>query len=338
MTITLRRLATLICTLAVAFTAIAVTPTVAHAATNGQWALLPYVPANSSGAARSNFALEVKPGQTLTDKVSLFNLTNKPISFKLFSADAYNTPKGGGFALQTDTQKPVDAGSWIHIYTTSYTIAPLTRADIPVTITVPNSATPGDHAAGIVALNINPATIKKSGSVTYAIKDAVGVRVYVRVLGPLKPSLEVSNVGLQTDAPALTPLVGTGSAKITYTIVNAGNTRLTPKAHVTIDDIFGRTVKTIDDKKLPELLPGGKITVTEPWSSLPLLGVHYSATVNVTAPDVHASGSASAWVIPWVLLLLIALIGGGFYYWRRRQYEKTEAPGRPPRDREMAKV
>jgi hypothetical protein len=327
------RLAFLLAFVSLALPLVPIAP--ASAASNGKWALLPYSPDSGSGAARSNFSFEVKPGQTITDKVSLFNQTDAPISFRLYGADAYNTTPGGGFALRNPDDKKLGVGAWVSTAVSDYTMAPQTRTDIPVTITVPVDATPGDHAGGIVALNINPEETRKAGNATYNVKRAVGVRVYARVAGPLKPAIDLANVHLATDAPLLTPLAGTGSAKLGYTLVNTGNTRVAPKIHIEISDAFGRTVRTFDNKKVPELLPGGRVTVIQPWASLPILGVHYTAKVTATADGAHAVAESSAWVVPWVLILLLVLIVGGWYLLRRRRRAR---PRPPSPDRALSRV
>src|SRR5688500_12110841 len=59
---------------------------------NGSWSVGP-VNRSAALAARPNFALEAPPGETVRDAVRITNLTAAPITFRLYGADAYNTPR-----------------------------------------------------------------------------------------------------------------------------------------------------------------------------------------------------------------------------------------------------
>lgn len=61
----------------------------ARAADNGSWSVYPVA---AQAAARPYFYLSADPGQTLTDKVAVQNRTGEPLTFRLYAADAYNTP------------------------------------------------------------------------------------------------------------------------------------------------------------------------------------------------------------------------------------------------------
>ncbi len=65
--------------------------------------------------------LEASPGQTISDRVSVFNFTDAPIDFVVYAADALPAKGTGAFSLQLPDgatgalPEPVDLGTWIQL-------------------------------------------------------------------------------------------------------------------------------------------------------------------------------------------------------------------------------
>ena len=84
---------------------------------------------------------------------------------------------------------------------------------MPITITIPEGAAPGDHVGANLASNAAVSTGGDGQTIT--LDHRTGTRLYLRVNGPLVPELVVADV--QTSySPALNPLGGT--AEVTYTV------------------------------------------------------------------------------------------------------------------------
>src|SRR5262249_36155316 len=118
-------------------------------------------------------------------------------------------------------------------------------------LTVPATATPGDHAGGMI--------VSLSSGTEVRLDSRVGVRLYLRVPGNLRPVVSVSSVRPiyhGTNNP-----LGGGSVDVTYTVVNTGNIRL--RSHPTLKAetaIFGYHLAEAKLPDLPELLPGSQVT------------------------------------------------------------------------------
>jgi len=294
-------------------------PRTAGATDNGAWSIAPAT-ADDTISPRSSFLMTGSPGQTLTDTATVENLTDQPITFRLYAADAFTTEGTGAFSLRTADQPKVDLGSWIALPpdVASVTVEGGGSLDIPFSIAIPANASPGDHAAGIVALNLTPVAATDS-SVGVEILRAVGVRTYLRVSGPTTTDLDVS-VSMDTKPPAL-PLVGKGSATITYEVRNSGNLRVTPEAILRVHGFLDGSRKLPRD--LPELLPGSEVTVTERVSDLRLLG-RLTADVEVTADDVVERGSIRRTHIPWLLLVIVlGVVAAAVALLRRRRRQRA---------------
>ncbi|AWZ06917.1 hypothetical protein DRB89_22410 [Streptomyces sp. ICC4] len=233
--------------------------------------------------ARPYFYLSGTSGAVLEDRLALDNTSDREHTVTLRGADAYNTADGA-FAVRSakpaaggGSEGPVTgAGLWISFGAgTTVKVPAHTRAVVPFTVTVPPGSPPGDHPAAVVA--------------TEAGRE-VGVRVHLRVGGPALAALTVEDVSVR----------GKGaSARVAYTLVNRGNVTLAPelsiRARGTFGEVAGRSARTLP----VEVLPGQRVELSEPWPGAPVFD-RVALDLTVTAPGgARATGSASAWFVPW---------------------------------------
>ncbi|WP_159052189.1 WxL protein peptidoglycan domain-containing protein, partial [Streptomyces niveiscabiei] len=125
-------------------------PAPARAADNGSWSVYP---ASTAVAARPYFFVSADPGHTVRDKVVVANKTDRPMRFRLYAADAYNTARDGGFAVKSVGEKMSGVGAWAKLPGSSVSVPARGTVTVPFTITVPAGAEPGDHPGAIVALD-----------------------------------------------------------------------------------------------------------------------------------------------------------------------------------------
>jgi hypothetical protein len=257
------------------------------------------------GQARDYFIYELAGGDVIRDDVRLSNLTDRPLTFRIYARDASSASDGIGFAVQRREDTPVDAGTWFELPADAeeYTLPPQTAADIPFKLTIPPGASPGDHAAGVVAELVNDPTAVE-GDVE--VINRIAARVYVRVAGELRPDMTIS--ALTLDYP--NSVFNTGStATVTYEISNVGNVRLSPQVELVITDIFGRTVARPALRNFSDVLPKGTVQVTEVVDGVFPAG-RLTAKVTATtagATPAFASASATVWAIPWLVVIALAL-------------------------------
>lgn len=287
----------------------------AYAADNGSWSVYP---AASRIAARPYFYLSADPGQTITDKVVVANKTGKPLTFRLYAADAYNTARDGGFAVRTASERMRGVGAWAKPAKSRVTVPGHRTVTVPVTLRVPAGAEPGDHPGAIVALDER--VDKGSGSLALGVRRAVGARVYLRVSGPTLPAIAVENMRVTHHQP-LVPGLGDSTATITYTLHNTGNVTLDPKVELRARGLFGRTLLTRDLTRIPsELLPGQRVRLTERWQGAP----HFDRadiTLTASAKGTRQAASASFLALPWLVLAVVfaaGVVGGALLVRARR--------------------
>ncbi|GIF42264.1 WxL protein peptidoglycan domain-containing protein [Actinoplanes xinjiangensis] len=273
------------------------------------WSVSPSGPKGPNGRAALDYKLD--PGATVTDHVAVTNHSKQPLTLRLYAHDAFTTA-GGGFDLRAGNATPTDAGRWIRLGRQQLTLPASSRVVVPFTLTVPADATPGDHAAGVVASLVADTTDAAGNRVS--VDHRVGSRVYLRVTGPLQPSLTVTDVEIQAVTswnPLRLPRV-----TATFTVANTGNVRLGGTPTGRIEGPFGLGTRTTTATAIPEILPGGSLTGAVTLDSVPPLFREQLTLDILPAPaDGRTIDPAPAravlehtlWLVPWPQLALIAL-------------------------------
>lgn len=301
------------------------TSSVASAAGNGLWSISPTsVPGQGQ---RQYFNYLVSPGSTVSDAVTVYNQTNAPLPLRLYPADAVNA-QGGGYSLLTPNKSMHSIGKWTSMGDEEFTLPPKSLAKVPIDINVPGTATPGDYAGGVVLRPVNPA-IERRHNLTFAVYQAVGTRVYLRVKGPLHPRLEVTHLAINPDTGISGLFGGPMSADVTYTFKNTGNQILNPTTHLKVSPLIGGA--TTVTQPFSSIIPGNAVTVTRHISSTEAL-FHLSANLSVSDTKPQAAtetAAASATIIPWLAILVIVLLVAAYVVLRRRRRHHQAPPAGP---------
>ena len=274
------------------------------------WALAPAGNEDGAGGNRSQLSYDADPGAVLKDAVTLFNLSNVPLVFRIYGTDAANNPDGG-FEFLGAEETPTGAGSWVDFGAEQVSLDAFQQVTIPVTITIPENTVPGDYIGGLLASSA-AVSVTEDGA-RFTVDRRTGTRLAVRVNGPLNPELRIENVQTEYDG-TLNPL--SGSAAVTYTITNVGNTLTGATVETSVAGPFGLGKQTNAARELPEILPGASLTFTEEFDDVPALGVAVGRVELTPAGENSAeiapsSSQSMTLAIPIVVVLaLLALIFG----------------------------
>jgi hypothetical protein len=278
-----------------------------------------------------------QPGSKLSDHVAVVNVGNAPITLSVYATDAGNS-LDGSFAFPAAAVKPVDVGSWVHIQLphggTTITLRGRSTAYLPVTLTVPAGATPGDHAGALIASL--QGEVKNSQGQLVHLDQRVAARMFFRISGLLHPKLAIEHLSASYHG-SLNPF-SRGEVTVTYTVHNTGNVKLGGTQVVSVSGLFGAT-DVIDLPKVPLLLPGGAVQETvqvhgvlpQVWMSTAVTVTALGLTGDVDPPAGPWTESTHFWAIPWSLLLLVLLVVLGTAAFerirRRRQSGTSRGPG-----------
>lgn len=291
-------------------------------------------PAGQEGAQPGNrpyFRYDVAPGGKVQDAVTLFNYSDNDLAFKIYPTDGFNTV-GGGYDLLQAGQKPTDVGSWVQLENEGMLVPRHTSITIPFVLTVPAAASPGDHSGGVVASLVRgPAD---PGSKEVVVEHRVGTRLYLRVTGPVAPDLVIDKLDTVFRGGGV---LGRGDLEVTYTVRNAGNTRIRGHQQLDVAGAFGLFAQTVKPEDLPELLPGTTVTHTEVVRDVTpfvVVGTRLTITPEL-APGLSdtlpppAVREVSRWSIPWVPLVVLLAILTGWRLVRRRRRRRPAHPAGP---------
>lgn len=266
---------------------------------------------------RGFFSYQTGPGGSYRDQASVVNYGPKPLRLQLYVSDLGNGQNGSVVAgLASDRLN--DAGRWVSIPTSLKSVvvpargaAGPGRVIVPLTLSVPPNASPGDHGAAVVAVLSTLGKNPKGQNVR--LDQRVATRVYIRVRGLARPSLEVLNLTARYHA-GRRPW-SRGHVTISYTVRNTGNIRLGADQLVSAGTPFsaghqGRPAA------VGLLFPGGQEPVTIDVGNI-LPTVFGEATVSVTPRlfadqpvqrVVSVTASTRFYAIPWLLLGILVLL------------------------------
>jgi len=277
------------------------------------WALQPGTDGLPDG--RVSLRHTADPGETLAESLVLTNFSPQPAAFAVYASDGTVTGEGS-FDLIPDAEESTGGGSWVALGAVegaaprddgiAVTLDAGASVVIPLTVSVPSDASPGDHPAGIVA------ELLPDAATEVQIASRVGVRLHLRVSGDVAASARPDAVQASYE-PSWNPFAP-GILTVRYDVANTGNVRVGTESVVRVAGPFGALAVEPEADVRREILPGQTSPAEVRIPVWPLLLVEGSARVQPSAvgEDViesalaAASSEFTAWTIPWSQLALIA--------------------------------
>ena len=163
---------------------------------------------------------------------------------------------------------------------------------VPFSVSVPHDAAPGDHAGGIVA-SLTSAGTGASGQ-RIVLVQRVGVRVFLRVAGPVSPALSIEQLGASYSGTA-NPLGG-GDVSVSYLVRNTGDINLGFSQEVGVSAVIGDK-HSVQLRPVQVLRPG---TVVHEQAVLHGVRPAGLLSVKVTLQPIAAANSGVSGIPPVV--------------------------------------
>jgi hypothetical protein len=286
---------------------------------------------------RTDFTFNTTPGATgLTDHVAVINYTHKTEELTVYPVDAVSSTNGA-ISYPGQFAKRDQAGAWMSIGTPNadgkITIKPRSTDILPIHVSIPANAPPGDHVGAIViALNgLVSGRFGNHSAQKINFAQRIAIKTLFNIAGPKHPNLQIEHLHAAYSGP-IDPFAK-GKVKVTYQVHNAGNVVLGGPQTVKVSGLFGESLTSKGLAAVPALLPGATypVSVTIP-SAYP--EVFMSAKVTIATEGLPGdvdpglrpvSSSVHFFAIPWILLivLLLLILGLGWRYWRHRQSKRS---------------
>jgi len=258
---------------------------------------------------------EVEPGSVIEDAAKILNtgggMTTE--TYELGAFDATYT-QDGAFSFISDEDQNKDLGSWISLSKKEVTVGVGKQVTVPFTITIPEDAEPGDHAAAIAVKLKNT----RSNLGGMSVVTRVGARVYLTVAGEVKINLQLIKISHS--------YLGQGKLRFSVVFNNKGNVRHEPVARVHLRSLF-KDYGVMDDVRLGTIFPGNIGSGTFMWKDkVPWFGrfvadfeINYKDNRTLFSEDVKPGQTFTInkryvfWILPYramayVLLLILLLI------------------------------
>lgn len=290
---------------------------------------------------RGYLSFEAPPGAEVYDHVAVVNFSDAPLDVDVYTSDATNS-EDGTLVLPPRSQEPSLAGTWVTLG--SPTVHLPAQGDgsgpgmeiVPVTISIPADAEPGDHVGAVVS---SVTAHGQAGEKTPALdlEQRTGLRVYVTVQGQIRPGLTVSGVRARFIPNGV---FGPGKVEVTYTLTNSGNVRFGIEPSVRGTGPFGLAPRTAEGRTIAELLPHAAVRQTVTLDDVWPFAIE---TVTVSARAVAALGrddpglgtvtaSSWTWVLSWLYLVLVVLVGAAVAWFLQRRRSRRPGTWGPPKD------
>lgn len=258
------------------------------------WLTSTEVLANSLTVSPAILESIVTPGDATETIVTITNNTNFPLPIK-----------GQANAFITNHQFPrsltvtYNSAAWFKLSPADFILQPSESKPVTVTIKPPKDTEPGGHYATLYFEPLIPQDVISPDSTISLTR--IGVLTFLIVPGDIHENLTIS--------PLTTSTWNTfGPLNFATTFNNSGNIHLLPLGEITITNLFGQVVETLNLSP-STILPGTSSEQSLTWPKQLLFGryvAHLTVSYGQNNPKLTAP-PLIFWVIPWPLLLVFAV-------------------------------
>lgn len=272
---------------------------------------------------RSEFTIEKGKSDTLT--ISIQNPSDVATSAKaivnnfIASDDESGSPR---LILADNAAPPKNNFKTLISAIPDVQLAGKERKDVPVKISVPSDANSGGYYGAIRFVPSN--TTQES---TVGLTASVGTIVLITVPGNLNVKLDTEQLSASQGGKAKSFFTH-GDVDILTRLKNSGDIHLKPFGQITIKDMFGKKVSSIElnsTEPKANILPGSIRRFEDKLGKKSLLG-RYTIEAHLGYGEGGGdllNANTSFWYVPvWAVIvfvaLLIAVIGG--IYWLMRKF------------------
>ncbi len=275
------------------------------------------------------FQLNLQPGETWTSVIAVVN--DNPYNMTLYADPVLFKPSGESGSPVFIAPPSTDAGEidsstlagWITVPEGAIDVAREQTYSLPITISVPQDASPGGHYAAVLIGNHAPDG-EAEGS-TVSVTSSIAALVFLTVSG------DVIEKGRIRDFVTEKTLYEKAEAHFSLRFENQGNVHLIPQGSIIIYNMFGKERGNIPinhHKDYGNVLPESVRKFTFSWTSD--IGIwdigRYKAEATIGyGKDMKQTALASTYfyVLPIIPLLEIIIGLGGsilFIGWALRAY------------------
>lgn len=213
---------------------------------------------------QSWFRFYENPGETIKDSIILKNLGTESETVNLYPTDA-TANQSGSFSLKMQSEEQKGIGLWTRLDSTEVTLKPNESKEVGFQISIPKNLSPGEYFGGIInekKTDNNCDTLDGNGNKKLScvgniiIKTRTGNRIYLTIPGQARQDIVMKDLSWK-ESPGHNILFH-------LNFVNNGNIAFEPKAIISIYDMSGNKIDSVE-KSLGKSLPGTTINPLVEW-------------------------------------------------------------------------
>lgn len=240
------------------------------------------------------------PGEVQTHAVGITNLSKSTQTYYLYKRDIIGVEPGGVpvFADENQEKTGFELSEWVSLDVEELTLNPGEEKQVQITITVPESATPGSHFGGVF-VSMQPPRLRQTGA---AVGYEVANIISIRVAGDAVENAQIRSFSTDNF------IYGKSVVDFTARIENKGTVLVRPIGPLEIYNMFGKRVAimTLNESK-KGVFPKAEEQFVMTWESEgPGFG-RYQAILSMVYGDQDRqstiSSTASFWILPMNIIL-----------------------------------
>lgn len=248
-------------------------------------------------------SVKIKPGEIRQVEVRVVNSGTRPMTIATDALDFTVGEDGATPVAITETVEGANRwslASWLTMTPNEQTLGPGQMGVINVLIQVPEDALPGGHYAMITHRPSAGPIDAEENTAASAINQRVGTLLYVVVDGPINEEAYITNF-------IIPKYLEFGPVPFSFTIDNRSDIHITPQMGLTITNMFGQEVETIQPET-KNVFPFTSRSIEGEWERIWGIG-KYNAELKMSYGETGkvVISKTSFWLIP-IKLVIAALI------------------------------
>lgn len=270
----------------------------------------------SIGVAPTSKVLKMSPGETYTDEIVFWNLSQSGDTYKVFVSGFEQIENQPGTAIiltpQDDAIAPYSASKWVTVQKDTLELEPNRNTKLGYSITVPDDATNGEFNFEIFLISQSDA--QQMGTATFA-NLAAGTPFLIQIGDEFVENAEL--LEFYSDKKVYEKI----NVNLLTRIKDLGDTHITPTGEIVIENIFKQEVARIPfNKNNQSLLRDTTGNYADSWVQSSYLSPNnaialgpLNAKLIVTYRSFQPGfavldAQTTFWVIPWKIIIAVLAV------------------------------
>lgn len=267
----------------------------------------------SIGVAPTSKVLKLSPGETFTDEIVFWNLSQIGGVYKVFISGFQQIENQPGTAIiltpEDDAIAPYSASKWVTVEKDTLVLEPNKNTKLGYTISVPNDATNGEFNVEIFLISEND--LQQAGTAAFA-NLAAGTPFLIQIGDEFIENAEL--LRFSADQKTYEKI----NVNLLTRIKNLGDTHITPTGEIVIENIFRQEVARIPfNKNNQSLLRDTTGNYQDSWVQSSYLSPNNTIALGPLKAKLFVTyrsfqpgfavlnAETTFWIIPWKIIIAI---------------------------------